>query len=155
MDTRTPEQRSHIMRSVKSRHTKPELAVRRVVHSLGFRFRLHDKKLAGSPDVVLRRHKAAIFVHGCFWHGHECPKGRLPKTRLDFWVPKIQHNKKRDAESVRQLQSDGWRVLTVWQCETKDAEGLRSRLSRFLNGRKRKRSSGSSARVAMRMRGAS
>jgi DNA mismatch endonuclease (patch repair protein) len=83
----------------------------------------------------LPRHRAVIFVNGCFWHGHGCPKGRLPKSRLDFWTRKIQHNQIRDAESVKRLKSEGWRVLTVWQCETKNAVGLEARLSRFLNRR--------------------
>src|SRR5579875_2196251 len=112
MDTRTPEQRSYIMRSVGTRNTGPELVVRRLLHRMGFRFGLHRKDLPGKPDIVLPKHKAVVFVHGCFWHGHNCSKGRLPKTRLDFWVPKIQRNRSRDAESVRLLKKSGWRVLT-------------------------------------------
>lgn len=131
MDTRTPEQRSRIMRSVRSRNTGPELIVRRALHALGLRFRLHKRELPGKPDIVLARHRTAIFVHGCFWHGHECSKGRLPKSRIAFWTDKIERNRKRDAESVTSLHSAGWRVLTVWQCETKDVSKLSRRLRKF------------------------
>lgn len=132
MDTRSPEQRSYIMRSVGSRDTGPELLVRRVLHGMGYRFRVHEKKLAGNPDIVLPRHRSIIFVHGCFWHGHGCSKGRLPKSRLAFWTKKMGQNRKRDDESVRTLRRQGWRVLTIWQCQTKDEKRLRSKLMRFL-----------------------
>src|ERR1700752_916053 len=124
MDTRSHEQRSHIMRSVHSRHTGPELLVRSALHSLGLRFRLHKNDLPGRPDVVLTRHRVAVFVHGCFWHGHGCAKGQLPKSRVGFWTAKIQGNQTRDGESVRYLRAAGWRVLTIWQCETKDPDKL-------------------------------
>jgi DNA mismatch endonuclease, patch repair protein len=140
MDTRSPEQRSHIMRSVRSRDTGPELLVRRALHGMGYRFRLHRKDLAGKPDIVLPKHRAIVFVHGCFWHGHGCRKGRLPKSRIRFWTKKILQNRKRDAESVRTLKRTGWHVLTIWQCETKDADALRSRLIRFLVPHTRRRS---------------
>jgi DNA mismatch endonuclease (patch repair protein) len=136
MDTRTPEQRSRIMRSVRSKHTGPEMTVRRLVHSMGYRFRLHRKDLPGSPDLVLVRYRAAIFVHGCFWHGHTCKKGRLPRTRLDFWVPKIQNNQRRDAASVAVLRAQGWRVLTIWQCETGDPKSLERRIRKLLQPRR-------------------
>ncbi len=137
MDTRSPEQRSYIMRSVRSANTGPELVVRKLLHGMGFRFRLHKKGLPGRPDVVLPKHRAIVFVHGCFWHGHGCSKGRLPKSRLRFWTDKIERNRTRDAESVRSLQATGWRVLTIWQCETKDTDGLLRRFKRFFsrNGR--------------------
>lgn len=131
MDTRSPEQRSYIMRSVRSRNTGPELIVRKLLHGVGFRFRLHKKGLPGRPDVVLRKHRAVVFVHGCFWHGHGCSKGRLPKSRLRFWTGKIERNRARDAESVRSLEAAGWRVLTIWQCETKDTDGLLRRFKNF------------------------
>lgn len=131
MDTRSPEQRSRIMRSVRSRDTGPELVVRKLLHRMGFRFRLHEKGLSGRPDIVLKKHGAVVFVHGCFWHGHGCSKGRLPKSRLRFWTQKIVRNRERDAESVRVLKADEWRVLTIWQCETKDAEYLRTKLVKF------------------------
>lgn len=140
MDTRTPEQRSHIMRSVRTRHTGPEMLVRKTSHALGLRYRLHRKSLPGTPDLVFPKHSAVIFVNGCFWHGHGCPKGKLPKSRLDFWVPKIQHNRDRDAESVKQLRSKGWRVLTIWQCQTKDLVRVRTKLKNFFLTSQNKRS---------------
>jgi DNA mismatch endonuclease (patch repair protein) len=117
------------MASVKSRNTGPEVFVRRLLHGLGLRFRLHRKDYPGTPDVVLPKHKTALFVHGCFWHGHRCPKGKLPKSRPEFWGPKIERNIRRDAETARALKRDGWRVVVVWQCETKNRERLKSRLS--------------------------
>ena len=131
MDTRSPEQRSRIMRSVRSRDTGPELLVRKLLHGLGLRFQLYEKFLPGRPDVVLPKHRVIVFVHGCFWHGHSCSKGRLPKSKIRFWTDKIQRNQVRDAESVRRLRAQGWRVLTVWQCETRDADKLRSKLARY------------------------
>jgi len=139
MDTRTPEQRSRIMRSVRTYDTGPELVVRKIVHALGLRFRVHGKNLPGKPDVVLARHHAVVFVHGCFWHGHGCAKGKLPKCRLDFWAPKISRNRERDALHVQQLKSGGWRVLTVWQCETKTPNVLRRRIARFFGVATRRR----------------
>jgi DNA mismatch endonuclease, patch repair protein len=133
MDTRTPDQRSRIMRSVGSKDTGPEMIVRRLIHRMGFRYRLHQKSLPGSPDLVLKKHHSIIFIHGCFWHGHSCSKGRLPKSRLDFWVPKIKKNRSRDARSLRLLRADGWRVLTVWQCEKKDFVKLGNQLRLFLS----------------------
>jgi DNA mismatch endonuclease (patch repair protein) len=106
-----------------------------MLHGLGLRFRLHRKDLAGRPDIVLSKHRAVVFVHGCFWHGHGCSKGRLPKSRVRFWTDKIVRNRARDAESVRLLRAAGWRVLTVWQCETKDTGKLRARLDRFFRSR--------------------
>lgn len=132
MDTRTPEQRRRIMQSVKQKNTKPELVVRQVLHRLGYRFRLHRKNLPGRPDIVLPRHRKAIFVHGCFWHWHGCPKGQLPKSRLDYWLPKLEGNVKRDRTKIEQLESLGWDVLVVWQCETRDLEELAVRLEAFV-----------------------
>jgi DNA mismatch endonuclease (patch repair protein) len=117
------------MASVKSRNTGPEMFVRRLLHRLGLRFRLHRKDLPGTPDIVLPKHKTAVFVHGCFWHGHRCPKGKLPKSRPEFWGPKIDRNIRRDTETARALKRDGWRVVVVWQCETKNRERLKARLS--------------------------
>jgi DNA mismatch endonuclease (patch repair protein) len=131
MDTRSPEQRRYIMQSVRSRDTGPEMIVRRMLHRMGLRFSLHRKDLPGRPDIVLPKYKAVVFVHGCFWHGHGCPKGRLPKSRLDFWGPKIQRNRKRDTESVKMLKGEGWRVLTIWQCQTKDTDRLHGKLANF------------------------
>lgn len=131
-DTRTPEQRRRIMQAVKTRDTGPELTVRNIVYRLGYRYRLNAKNLPGRPDIVLPGMMKAIFVHGCFWHGHGCRKGKAPKSRLDYWKPKLKANKKRDAAQVRALKSLGWSVLTVWQCQMNDAEALRATLSAFL-----------------------
>src|SRR6266571_5460855 len=132
MDTRTPEKRSEIMAAVRSKDTAPELLVRRLVHRLGYRFRLHGRKLPGKPDLVFAGRKRVIFVHGCFWHGHGCAKGRLPKSRLTYWAPKIEANQERDARNVRELRAAGWRALEVWQCELRADERLVRRVVRFL-----------------------
>ena len=132
-DTRTPAQRSAIMRAVGSKNTKPEIAVRRLAHRLGYRFRLHVKDLPGKPDIVFPRLNKIVLVHGCFWHGHRCRYGRLPKSRLDFWGPKIEANRTRDKRALKSLRSLGWRVLVIWQCQTKDLEKLEKRLKDFLS----------------------
>jgi len=131
-DTRTPEQRRRIMQSVKTRDTGPELMVRRILFALGYRYRLNAENLPGRPDIVFRSRMKAIFVHGCFWHAHGCRKGRAPKSRLDYWKPKLKANKARDAAQVRTLKKLGWSVLTIWQCETSDADVLTARLVDFL-----------------------
>lgn len=117
VDTRTPEQRRRIMQSVGQKNTGPEVAVRRALHRLGYRFRLHSKGLPGRPDIVFPSRKKLIFVHGCFWHGHNCSKGRLPKSRPEFWIPKIDGNKSRDERIVNELKKDGWESFVIWQCE--------------------------------------
>ena len=142
MDTRTPEQRRRIMQAVKSRHTKPELAVRRLLHGMGYRYRLHRKDLPGNPDIAFMSRRKAIFVHGCFWHGHDCPKGRLPKSRLEYWRPKVDNNKDRDRTKEEQLRSLGWSVLVIWQCETLNLEALAPRLQDFV-GKQEMRSTAS------------
>lgn len=134
-DTRTPAQRRRIMQAVRTKDTGPEWIVRRALHSRGYRYRLHDKRLPGKPDIVLPGRKVAIFVHGCFWHGHECPKGALPKSKLDYWGPKLAANRERDAARTGELEQLGWRVLTVWQCETRDREALAERLIEFMSRR--------------------
>lgn len=108
--------RSRMMAAIKSRDTRPEMIVRRDLHRRGFRFRLHDRRLPGKPDLVLARHRAAIFVHGCFWHGHDCPFFRWPKSRPEFWRTKIGCNIERDREVQEAIRAEGWRVLTVWEC---------------------------------------
>lgn len=121
--------RSEIMRAVKRTHTKPELIVRKFLHSLGLRFRLHRKNLPGSPDIVLPKHCTAIFVHGCFWHRHSgCRYASTPKTRQDYWLPKFDANVERDAHKEAQLRELGWRVLVIWECETRNLEALEQRL---------------------------
>lgn len=131
-DTRTTEQRRHIMQSVKGRNTGPEMAVRRLLHRAGYRYRLHVKNLPGTPDIVLAGRRKIVFVHGCFWHGHGCRIGRPPKSKLDFWGAKIEGNRSRDARKEGELRALGWDVLTVWQCEIGNAEALASRLGSFL-----------------------
>src|SRR5690349_14096359 len=115
MDNLTKEQRSERMSLVRSKDTKPEIIVRRIIHGMGFRYRLHVRHLPGCPDLVFPSRRKVIFVHGCFWHQHECSMGqRMPKSRLDFWKPKLIGNKKRDAETIAKLKSLGWKVLQVW-----------------------------------------
>lgn len=133
MDTRTPEQRRHIMQSVKTRNTGPELVVRRLLRAMRLRYRGHRKGLRGTPDFIFPKFKVAMFVHGCFWHGHGCPKGRLPKSGLDYWAPKIERNRTRDAAATKALRKEGWRVITVWQCQTKNAERLERRFAKVFH----------------------
>lgn len=122
-------ERSDIMRAVKRAHTGPEIAVRKLLHSLGLRFRLHCKVLPGSPDIVLPKHCTVIFVHGCFWHRHPgCRYASTPKTRQDYWLPKFAANVERDARKASQLKELGWRVVVVWECETRNREALEARL---------------------------
>lgn len=135
VDTRTPEQRSAIMRSVRTQGTGPELAVRSILHRLGFRFRVHDRSLPGCPDIVLPRHRKVVFVHGCFWHGHACTKGALPKSRLQYWEPKIRANKRRDARNLVAIRKLDWQTVIVWQCELKDPEKLARKLAAFMRRR--------------------
>ena len=130
MDHVTREQRSYIMSRVPSYDSSPELLVRKLLHRSGLRYRLHVKNLPGRPDIVLARLKLAIFVHGCFWHGHQdCPKGRLPKSRIEYWGSKISENRDRDGRVAESLKQQGWQVELIWQCETKDRKALAERLS--------------------------
>ena len=129
-----PETRSRIMRAVKGEDTTPEMMVRRLVHSMGYRYRLHRQNLPGNPDLVLPRLRQVIFVHGCFWHGHNCERGaRMPKTHPTYWQNKISRNKLRDANSASALQSQGWGVAVVWECELKDMARVREKLAQFLS----------------------
>lgn len=114
-------------------NTGPEIAVRSILHGLGYRFRLHRRDLPGTPDIVLPRFGTVVFVHGCFWHGHGCKKGRMPKSRTEYWGPKIEANRVRDAKKRRQLRALGWRVMTVRECEIRDSDKLRRRLVRMLS----------------------
>ncbi len=128
-DVFTREKRSSVMRQVKGRNTKPELKVRRVLWGLGLRYRLHRRELPGAPDVVLPGRKLALFVHGCFWHGHDCPRGaRVPKQNRDYWTGKIGKNRVRDERTRNALQALGWTPLVVWECELKDLPALTARL---------------------------
>lgn len=119
-DVHEPEVRSYNMSQIKGKDTKPEILVRKYIHSKGFRYRLHDKKLPGKPDVVLNRYRTVIFIHGCFWHGHEgCKYFVVPKTRTNWWLDKINRNKEKDFESCTALQNEGWKIITIWECELK------------------------------------
>ena len=132
-DVYPPEKRSAVMRRVKSSATKPELAVRRLVWSLGGRYRLNRADLPGKPDIVLPRRRLAIFVHGCFWHGHDCARGaRVPKTNRDYWVEKVTRNRARDASVKFDLAARGWRTEVIWECGLKDEPALRERLACLL-----------------------
>lgn len=116
--------RSRMMSGIRSKDTKPELMVRKGLHQLGFRFRLHDPKLPGKPDLVFPKYHAVVFVHGCFWHGHDCPLFRWPSTRPDFWRKKINRNRERDADVTDVLNDAGWRTLNIWECALKGAGRL-------------------------------
>lgn len=122
------------MRQVKSKDTTPELKVRRLIYSLGYRYRLHSKELPGKPDLVFPGRKKIIFVHGCFWHGHHCKRGaRIPKTNREYWIQKISRNVERDRKHLAQLQSMGWKTLVLWECEIKpDEQSFKDRLRAFL-----------------------
>lgn len=122
------------MRSVGTANTGPEWVVRRLLHSSGYRYRLHLKGLPGKPDIVFPARRKAIFVHGCFWHGHGCAKGQAPKSRLEYWAPKLEANKARDARNEEQLAAMGWETLTIWQCETNHPEELLRTLKTFVDG---------------------
>jgi DNA mismatch endonuclease (patch repair protein) len=132
---KTPDEaRSRTMRAVKSTNTKPELALRRLLHRMGYRFRLHRRDLPGSPDIVLPGRRTVIFVHGCFWHGHHCSRGaRVPKTNVEYWLGKIGRNRARDREARDHLHALEWRVLTVWECEMRDAAALEGMITRYLS----------------------
>lgn len=134
MDRLTPERRSWLMSRIGSANTKPEIAVRSLLHRMGYRFRLHRKDLPGTPDIVLPGRDAAIFVHGCFWHGHACKRSGMPKSRVEYWSEKIEGNRSRDARKRRKLKALGWKVVVVWECELKRPEKLAAKLSRVLNG---------------------
>lgn len=124
--------RSKIMRAVGRTDTRPELAVRRLLHGLGLRFRLHRSDLPGTPDIVLPRFRTGIFVHGCFWHRHEgCSKATTPKTRVDFWRLKFEQNLRRDQKNEERLAAQGWTAITIWECETEKPDELRTKLARI------------------------
>lgn len=129
-----PDVRSRIMRAVGSRDTGPELTVRRLTHAMGYRYRLHRRDLPGTPDLVFPARRKVIFVHGCFWHMHSCPRGRVPKTRQDYWLPKLERNRERDAENAARLLEMGWKALVVWECEIADLDSVRARVAAFLEG---------------------
>ncbi len=112
--------RSRMMSGICGKDTKPEIIIRKGLHKSGFRFRLHDKTLPGKPDLVLKKYNAVIFINGCFWHGHDCPAGKLPETNKKFWEEKIAGNVERDKRNKAELEKLGWKVITIWQCELKN-----------------------------------
>lgn len=139
VDRLTPDQRRLNMSRVRAKDTRPEMIVRRLLHSLGFRFRLHRRDLPGRPDIVLPRYRAAIFVHGCFWHGHDCSLFRMPTTRTEFWAAKIAANRRRDGDAVSGLRDAGWRSLLIWECALRGrgrlpAGTLAERITAFIVG---------------------
>lgn len=117
VDSLTTAERSERMSRIRSRDTKPEVWVRKALHASGFRFRLYRRDLPGRPDIVLPKYNAVVFVQGCFWHAHQCQRGRIPGTRSEFWKSKFEANKQRDARNARALRASGWRVYTIWECE--------------------------------------
>ena len=134
-DRISEERRSYNMSRIKSSNTSVELAVRRLIHGMGYRYRLHGKGLPGKPDIVFRPRRKVIFVHGCFWHQHsspDCPDSRVPKSNLSYWEPKLERTKQRDANNQNLLLEMGWESLIVWECELRDIPALRSRIQRFL-----------------------
>lgn len=134
MDTFTKQKRSEVMAKIRGKDTKPEKIVRSLLHQMGFRFRLHNKMLPGKPDICLPKHETVIFVHGCFWHNHtKCKGGRLPKSNLEYWQPKIQRNVERDKMRQRSLRKLGWKVIVIWECELKAENRLRSKIQKSLS----------------------
>ena len=127
------EARSRTMRAVKGQNTKPEMKVRRITHAMGYRYRLHRKDLPGKPDLVFPGRRKIIFVHGCFWHGHDCPRGaRTPKTNREYWQAKIARNVERDTQHLSALKETGWQVMPLWECELKDNSVIEEKIRRFL-----------------------
>ena len=133
MDIVSPEVRSRMMAGIRGKDTQPERIVRSLVHRLGLRFRLHGKGLAGRPDLVLSKHRTVIFVHGCFWHRHNCGLAATPKTRPEFWATKFESNVRRDKHNKAILEGLGWRVIEVWECEVRDPDSLTNRLRALFN----------------------
>ena len=135
MDNLTRAQRSATMARIRSRDTKPELVVRRLVHALGYRYRLYPSTLPGKPDLVFPRHRKVICVHGCFWHGHDCSAGiNRPRSNVAYWRLKLLKNRRRDTANRAALKRLGWRVLVLWECQLGNLDRLRSRIERFLEG---------------------
>ena len=122
------------MAAIKSKNTKPEIAVRKLLHSMGYRFRLHRKDLPGSPDIVLPKYKTVIFVHGCFWHRHEnCKYATTPKTRVEFWENKFKANVKRDLEIQEKIKNIGWQSLVIWECDTRNISFMKNKIEKLFN----------------------
>jgi DNA mismatch endonuclease, patch repair protein len=137
MDTLSRRQRSERMALIRGTDTKPELRVRSIVHRLGYRYRLHVPKMPGKPDLVFPKLHRVLFVHGCFWHRHlGCSLARLPKSRLNFWVPKLTENRQRDLKNAARLRRAGWKVRVIWECELSNADKLEKKITRFLNAKR-------------------
>ena len=140
VDNLSQKDRSRCMSQIRSKNMKPELVVRSMIHRLGFRFRLHKRGMAGRPDLVLPRHRAVIFINGCFWHWHPdpaCPIAGLPKSNIAYWKPKLTRTRVRDRENIASLEADGWRVLIVWECHLKCPDEVLFQISEFLGSGKR------------------
>ena len=124
------------MRRIRSKDMRPELAVRSLVHKLGYRFRLHRKHLPGKPDLVFVAQRKVIFVHGCFWHSHQnCKSAHIPKSSIDYWGPKLERNRSRDTKHIAELRTEGWKTLVIWECETRSEVALKKRIKAFLGAR--------------------
>lgn len=135
MDTLSPDERSHRMSLIRNKDSSAELVVRKMIHRMGCRFRLHRKDLPGTPDLVFPKLRKIVFVHGCFWHRHSdpnCGLARLPKSRLEFWLPKLTKNRERDKQNLSNLISSGWKVMVVWECQLTNLEELERQLKSFL-----------------------
>ncbi|QYX55949.1 very short patch repair endonuclease [Roseovarius sp. SCSIO 43702] len=135
MDRISPERRSALMANVRSKNTGPEMIVRSIAHKLGLRFRLHRRDLPGTPDLVFPKYRLVLFVHGCFWHRHiGCKKATMPKSRTDYWAKKFSQNTERDRRNRAKLEANGWRVETIWECQTKDSQTISDILREITNG---------------------
>ena len=133
MDSVSTKRRSEIMSRIRSSDTRPEMQVRRLLHGLGYRYVLHRRDLPGAPDLVFPSRRKIVFVQGCFWHQHKgCIDGRIPKSRVSYWKPKLQHNVERDRLNISKLRRGGWRVMLVWECDAANPDTLRKRLTHFL-----------------------
>ena len=141
-DIYDPATRSRVMSRIRGKDTAPEITVRRLLHRHGFRFRLHRKDLPGCPDIVLPKLQVVVFVHGCFWHQHECKLGKLPRSRRSYWLPKMNRNRARDALAVGKLKRLGWRVIVVWECQLRKPIQLETKLLRQLAGAKLRKQGG-------------
>lgn len=136
VDVHSKKQRSYNMSQIKCRNTKPEVLVRSLVHRMGYRYALNRTNLPGKPDIVLVKHKNIIFVHGCFWHMHNCKYGRVkPATNTNFWQTKRQSNKDRDKRNLKELRKQGWKILVIWECQTKNQDKLTKKLQYFLSSK--------------------
>jgi len=132
-DIFTKQKRSEIMSKISGKETKPEILVRKFLFANGFRYRKNDKRYPGKPDIILPKYKIIIFIHGCFWHGHNCPAGKLPETRKKFWETKIKGNIERDNRNITDLGKQGWKVLTIWQCELKNKKVIENTFKQLTN----------------------